>query len=96
VLRREDGRSLVPDKTDKVIPLHSMKLCRGSEGIAPLILNLGARWREVFTVTIRSEVEDWRIRVKDERYLDLYKYFSCRLLFVAVRSLCLRGCKNTC
>jgi hypothetical protein len=29
----------------KVAPLHAMKACRGNRSIAPLILNLGARWR---------------------------------------------------
>jgi hypothetical protein len=28
----------------KVIPLHAVKVYRGIRGIAPLILNLGARW----------------------------------------------------
>jgi hypothetical protein len=27
------------------VPVHAMEACRGSRGIAPLILNLGTRWR---------------------------------------------------
>ena len=30
-----------------VIPVHGIKTCGGTGGIAPLILNLGARWRLV-------------------------------------------------
>jgi hypothetical protein len=29
----------------KYVPVHAMKVCRGSRGIAPLILILGNRWR---------------------------------------------------
>ena len=29
----------------KVVPVDSMKLYRGNRGIAPLILNLGVRWK---------------------------------------------------
>ena len=29
----------------KVVPVHTMTTYRGSRGIAPLILNLGTRWR---------------------------------------------------
>jgi hypothetical protein len=29
----------------KAVPYHAMKTCRGRRGIAPLTLNLGARWR---------------------------------------------------
>jgi hypothetical protein len=30
-----------------------MKACRGSGGIAPLVLNLGTRWRLVVNITSR-------------------------------------------
>jgi hypothetical protein len=33
------------NKEDEVIFVHVMKGYRGSRGIAPFILNLGARWR---------------------------------------------------
>jgi len=29
----------------EVVPVHSIKACRGIGGIAPLILSLGIRWR---------------------------------------------------
>jgi len=31
---------------EKIFPVHAIKACRGSSGVAPLILNLGAgsRW----------------------------------------------------
>jgi hypothetical protein len=29
---------------NNVFPVHAIKACRGSRVIAPLILNLGARW----------------------------------------------------
>ena len=32
-------------KKGKVIPVHALKACRRSRGIAPPILNLGTRWR---------------------------------------------------
>jgi len=31
----------------EVVPDHSVKVYRGSRGIAPLICNLGTRWRRV-------------------------------------------------
>jgi hypothetical protein len=35
----------------KALPVHATKTCRGSRGIAPLILNLGDRWRWVGSIT---------------------------------------------
>ena len=32
-------------KNGKVIPVRSMAACRGNKGIAPVIRNLGIRWR---------------------------------------------------
>jgi len=32
-------------KKDKLVPVHAKKAHRGRRGIAPLILNLGSRWR---------------------------------------------------
>jgi len=32
---------------------HNMKTCWGSGGIAPVIFNLGSRWRWVVTFTLR-------------------------------------------
>ena len=39
--------SFLTDHTDhqEVVPVHSIKACRESGGIAPLILSLGIRWR---------------------------------------------------
>jgi hypothetical protein len=31
---------------DKAVPVHAIKAFRGSGGTAPLIRNLGTRWRE--------------------------------------------------
>jgi hypothetical protein len=31
----------------KGVPVHAVRACRGSEGIAPFFLNLGTRWRLV-------------------------------------------------
>jgi hypothetical protein len=75
-------------------PLTVHEVIQGSEGITPLILSLGARWRWVFIVSRHCEVDEWRIGLKDKRYLHIYKNFSCRTLLVAVRSLCLREFKN--
>jgi hypothetical protein len=33
----------------KFVPIHAMKAYRGRKGTTPLILNLGVRWRWVFT-----------------------------------------------
>jgi hypothetical protein len=56
----------------KVVPVHIMKAYRGSRGIAPLIPNLGIRWRWMFSFTLqllycqgkrvnpRAEVDDFR------------------------------------
>ena len=38
---------------DKVEPVHAVKAYSGSRGIAPLILNLGPRWRTMINVTPR-------------------------------------------
>jgi len=38
----------------KFVSVHATKAYRGSRGIAPLIRNLGARWRQVFSFTSRS------------------------------------------
>ena len=35
----------------KVVPVRAIKACRGSRGIAPLILKLGTRWRSVVKFT---------------------------------------------
>ena len=35
----------------KVFPVHAMKMCRGGEGIGPLILNLRTGWRQVVNFT---------------------------------------------
>ena len=32
-------------KNDKAVPIHAMKVYRGSKGLAPLILHLGISWR---------------------------------------------------
>ena len=32
-------------KKGRIAPVHDMKACKGGRGIAPLILNLGIRWR---------------------------------------------------
>jgi hypothetical protein len=38
---------------DKVVPVHSMKACKGSrKGTDPLILNFGTRWRSVVNLTL--------------------------------------------
>jgi hypothetical protein len=36
-----------------VVPVHSLKTCRESVGMAPFIVNLGTRWRLVINVTPR-------------------------------------------
>jgi hypothetical protein len=36
---------IIIKKNGKVFPEHNIKACTGSEGTAPLILNLGTRWR---------------------------------------------------
>jgi hypothetical protein len=41
--RREFHRGKL--KKGKVAHVHAMKTCKGSSGIAPLILNLGTSWR---------------------------------------------------
>jgi hypothetical protein len=33
-----------PIQNVKKVPVHAIKVCRGSRGIAPLILNLSSRW----------------------------------------------------
>jgi len=39
-----------------VVPVHSVKrVRRGSRDISPLILNLGTRWRWVFSFTTRPD-----------------------------------------
>jgi hypothetical protein len=35
------------NKKDKVFPVHAMKTYRGRRGTAPLVLNIGTRWRWV-------------------------------------------------
>jgi hypothetical protein len=35
----------IKEGKDKVVPVHAFREYRGSRGIAPLILNLSARWR---------------------------------------------------
>jgi hypothetical protein len=37
----------------KLLPVHTMKIYSGCRGIAPLILNLGTRWRWVVNLAIR-------------------------------------------
>ena len=32
-------------KNDKAVPIHAMKVYRGSGGLAPLILHVGIKWR---------------------------------------------------
>ena len=48
------GNSRICKGTGEFIPFDAVKACRGSRGIAPLILNLSARWRWVFNVTSRE------------------------------------------
>jgi hypothetical protein len=36
---------MIIKKNGKFFPLHAMKAYKGSRGIAPLIINLGTRWR---------------------------------------------------
>lgn len=38
-------QKMIKGKGDIVLPLHAMKAYVVSEGMAPLILNLGTRWR---------------------------------------------------
>jgi hypothetical protein len=38
----------------KVVPVHTINAYRGSRGVAPLSLNLGARWRTVVSITPRT------------------------------------------
>jgi hypothetical protein len=46
-VKRKKYKDRKRNKEDKgkVAPLHAMKVCVGSRRIAPLIHNLGARWR---------------------------------------------------
>jgi hypothetical protein len=49
---------------DNVVPVHAMKAYRGRSGIAPVILNLGAKWRWVVNITPRpyypqKEPREW-------------------------------------
>jgi hypothetical protein len=39
--------------TKEVVPVHAMKAYKGRRGMAPLILNLGARRRRVVNITLR-------------------------------------------
>jgi hypothetical protein len=39
---------------DKVAPVHAMKTNGGRSGVAPLILNLGTRWKIVANFTLQS------------------------------------------
>jgi hypothetical protein len=51
-----------------VFCVHAMKLCNGSRGVAPLILNLGTRWRWVVNFTPQPlypwERTSWPIKYK--------------------------------
>jgi hypothetical protein len=44
-------QKMIKGKGDIVLPLHAMKAYVVSEGMAPLILNLGTRWRWVVSLT---------------------------------------------
>jgi hypothetical protein len=54
----------------KVLPLHPMKAYRGSRGIAPLVLKLGARWRWVVNFTPRPLHDLERTPVHSEQEQD--------------------------
>jgi hypothetical protein len=43
-------------KKGKVVPVHSMKVYTGSIGTAPLILNLGTKWRCVVNIKFRRVI----------------------------------------
>jgi len=45
-LARDLGRHFIGENNNAV-SVHAMKACRGCRGVAPLILNLGDRWRRV-------------------------------------------------
>jgi hypothetical protein len=47
------GRRASSFRNGKVVPVHNMKACRGSKGIPPLILDLGAKWRWVVNIMPR-------------------------------------------
>ena len=42
--------------TKKMVPLRAMKECGGSRGIAPLILDLGARWTSLKSSVGRLDI----------------------------------------
>jgi hypothetical protein len=44
---------IVQNVKGKAVPVHAVKAYRGTRGIAPLILNLGTRWRWVVNFTPR-------------------------------------------
>jgi hypothetical protein len=39
------------NKSKDEVPFHTMKAYKGNRVIAPFILNLGARWRRVVSIT---------------------------------------------
>jgi hypothetical protein len=39
------------NKSKDEVPVHNLKAYRGNRDITPLILNLGARWRLVVSIT---------------------------------------------
>jgi hypothetical protein len=42
---------LMENKSNGEVPVHTVKAYRGNRDIAPLILNLGASWRRVVSIT---------------------------------------------
>ena len=54
---------LYPRVKVKVSPQHAVQAHKGPKGMAPLILNLGTRWRWLFNTTLRRLVPWERARV---------------------------------
>jgi hypothetical protein len=50
----------------KVFPVHVTKAYRGSSGIAPLILNFGARWRFVVNIMLQLLYRQEKTSVPNE------------------------------
>jgi hypothetical protein len=52
-IKTEDPSSYLKEFRDQVVPVRDMKAYKGSRGMAPLIFNIGARWRWVVSITPR-------------------------------------------
>jgi len=58
----------------KVVPIHAMKANGGRRGMVPLILNLGARWRQWRTqefCSVGGGVQQIQLRTEDRENGDL-------------------------